>query len=155
MTESWAPPPSSTAISSGLLGSVSGMFPCNSQFQIRNQENIDQRDPYKTRHNLFETLYLSCVCSAIHMSDYVHYMQRDFIGRAIICSPLLYIWRSRHRRPWRKKSKHHHWMAMLFIQWVSPDWWQRPELHPHPPHLFRLGSSSLFLGGFPAMTSFK
>ena len=66
MTETWAPPPSSTAISSGLVGSVSGMFPCNDQFQIRNQEYINQRALYKTRHNSFETLHMFCVCSAIH-----------------------------------------------------------------------------------------
>ena len=58
MAESWAPLPSSTAISSGLVVSVSEMFSCNKQFQIRNHEYTDQRDPYKTRHNSLKL----CIC---------------------------------------------------------------------------------------------
>ena len=121
MTETWAPPPSSTFISSGLIESVSWRFPCNDQFQIRNQEDVDQRVLYKTRHNSFETLNIYCVCSAIH--KYTMYivqqthetLKQEYRHRMAMPPPYistLCVWCSRQRQSWSKKEYRHR-MAML------------------------------------------
>ena len=119
MTETWASPSSSTAISSGLVRSVSSMYPCNDQFQIR---NISTRE-LCTKPGIVHLKLCTCPVSF----------------PSYICT--LYIWCNKHRQPWSKKPEQRPQMVALLNQLVSPCWWQRVELHPHPPQLFRQGSS--------------
>ena len=111
-------------------------------------------------------LFQECFPSMASFKSWVYRMYKTWHNSLKLCIgigpvlvpryiPALSIWCSKRGQPWSKKPEHQHRMAALLNQSVSPHWLQRPELHPRPPQLFRRGSSSLFLGCFSVMTSFK